>query len=116
MSRRSPRCWRRIRAFDFYCYVDSAAQLQNLARHLGRPARPVKLLLEVGAKGGRTGVRTLADALQVADASSPPIRRYSALPALRRSKGCTRPRQGDRPDWRVAELVVAVARPAGKAP
>lgn len=54
--------------FDFYCFVDSVAQLDNIARYLGRPARPIKLLLDVGVSGGRTGVRTLDDARQVVDA------------------------------------------------
>lgn len=98
-------------AFDFYCYVDSAAQLQNLARHLGRPARPVKLLLEVGAKGGRTGVRTLADALEVADAvlaADPAVFRFAGVAAFEGVvPGLDK---GTGPIGEFAELVVAVAR------
>ena len=54
--------------FDFYCFVDSVAQLDSMARHLVRPARPLKLLLEVGVTGGRTGLRSLEDARRVASA------------------------------------------------
>jgi D-serine dehydratase len=71
--------------FDFYCYVDSVAQFQNLARHLGRPARPVKLLLEVGAVGGRTGVRTIEAARQVSEAlasADPAAFRFAGVAAF----------------------------------
>jgi len=71
--------------FDFYCFVDSAAQLQNLARHLGRPARPIKLLLEAGAVGGRTGVRSLDAARHVADAiaaADPAAFRFAGVAAF----------------------------------
>lgn len=58
------------RDFDFYCFIDSVAQLRNIERHLdGVPlSHPIKLLLDVGAKGGRTGVRTLDEATALADA------------------------------------------------
>ncbi len=71
--------------FDFYCYVDSVAQFENLARHLGRPARPVKLLLEVGAMGGRTGARTVETARQVAEAvaaADPAAFRFAGVAAF----------------------------------
>ena len=71
--------------FDFYCFVDSVAQLNNLARHLGRPARALKLLLEVGVAGGRTGVRTLADASAVTDAiadADPAVFRFAGVAAF----------------------------------
>jgi D-serine dehydratase len=56
--------------FDFYCLVDSLATVELLQRALNaRPAgRPLQLLLEMGAAGGRTGVRTLAEGLAVAAA------------------------------------------------
>ena len=61
----------------FYCFVDSQAQLDNVLRHLDTepPPRPIRLLLEVGVTGGRTGVRTpgeadsLAAAIAAADRS-----------------------------------------------
>lgn len=55
--------------FDFLCFLDSAAQLDNMLTHLRdlAPPRPIKALLEIGAKGGRTGLRTEAEALALAD-------------------------------------------------
>jgi D-serine dehydratase len=55
-------------AFAFYCFLDSVAQLDNMARYLPDIPRPIGLLLEVGATGGRTGVRTLAEAESLAGA------------------------------------------------
>jgi D-serine dehydratase len=56
--------------FDFYCFVDSVAQLDNILRHLegDAPGRPIKALLEVGVMGGRTGARTIEAAKAVAGA------------------------------------------------
>lgn len=56
--------------FDFYCFVDSVAQLRNIVQHLEGVAldHPIKLLLDVGARGGRTGVRTLDEARELAQA------------------------------------------------
>ncbi|KKC37474.1 hypothetical protein WH87_12080 [Devosia epidermidihirudinis] len=56
--------------FSFYCFVDSVAQLQNMQRHLGGVPllRPIRLLIEVGAAGGRTGLRTKAEAAALAEA------------------------------------------------
>src|SRR5258708_31843840 len=47
--------------FDFFCLVDSTAGLECLANAVtaSKPRRPLQLLIEVGLKGGRTGVRTL---------------------------------------------------------
>ncbi|MCR8726053.1 amino acid deaminase [Frigidibacter sp. ROC022] len=56
--------------FEFYCFVDSVAQLDNMARHLAETplAQPIRMLLEVGVTGGRTGVRSTAEGLALADA------------------------------------------------
>ncbi len=56
--------------FDFYTYVDSIAHLTHLDRHLAdlRLDRPLKLFIEVGVAGGRTGLRTIEQALDVAEA------------------------------------------------
>ncbi|MBV7255303.1 amino acid deaminase [Pacificimonas sp. WHA3] len=58
----------RDREFDFYCLIDSVEGLELLLREIEKrpPGRPVQLLLEMGASGGRTGVRTLAEALELA--------------------------------------------------
>jgi D-serine dehydratase len=56
--------------FDFYCLVDSVANVERLAaaaREIA-PGRPLQVLLEGGMAGGRTGCRDLAAALAVARA------------------------------------------------
>lgn len=55
-------------AFDFCCFVDSAEQLDNMLYHLQPTAlaRPIKVLLEIGAPGARTGLRTPEAALALA--------------------------------------------------
>jgi len=61
---------RRDPGFDFHCLADSVDNVKALAE-ASRAAgleRPIKLLLEGGFVGGRTGVRTLADGLAVARA------------------------------------------------
>ncbi len=57
-------------AFDFYCLVDSVDGVEALAAAArARPLnRPIKVLLEGGTSGGRTGCRTLDGALAVARA------------------------------------------------
>jgi D-serine dehydratase len=54
--------------FEFFCFLDSAGQLDNMLGHLREmaPARPIKALLEIGATGGRTGLRTKQEALDLA--------------------------------------------------
>jgi D-serine dehydratase len=72
-------------AFDFYCFVDSLAQLRNMAAHLGKLDHPIKLLMEVGAMGGRTGLRTLDDAAALATAiaaADPALFRFAGVAAF----------------------------------
>jgi D-serine dehydratase len=61
---------RRDPAFDFYCVVDSTANVEQLATEAAaaRLDRSLQLLLEGGFEGGRTGCRSVAAALQVARA------------------------------------------------
>jgi len=56
--------------FDFYALVDSVAGVRHLAAAARErpPGRPLRLLVEGGFAGGRTGCRTLAAALEVARA------------------------------------------------
>jgi D-serine dehydratase len=65
-------------AFDFYCLVDSAASLQVLQAALAQQpiGRPLQVLLEVGATGGRTGVRSVEEGValgRVIAAAAPAI-------------------------------------------
>ena len=56
---------------EIYALVDSLAGIERIAaagRRAGNPAR-LQLLLEMGVAGGRTGCRSLADALEVARAA-----------------------------------------------
>ena len=57
-------------AFDFYCLVESLANVEQLvaAARAVAPGRPLQVLLEGGMVGGRTGCRDLATALAVARA------------------------------------------------
>jgi D-serine deaminase-like pyridoxal phosphate-dependent protein len=56
--------------FDFYCLVDSAAEVRLLESALAETklSRPLQLLLEWGFAGGRGGSRTHEQALEVARA------------------------------------------------
>jgi D-serine deaminase-like pyridoxal phosphate-dependent protein len=50
---------------DVYCLVDSARQVETMAEALAGSERPVHVLLEIGFEGGRTGCRTVAEAIEV---------------------------------------------------
>ncbi|MGG5817847.1 alanine racemase [Falsiroseomonas sp. HW251] len=58
--------------FDLYVLADSLAVVEGLAAGAARSGhtRPLNVLLEVGAMGGRTGARTTKAALEVARAIS----------------------------------------------
>jgi D-serine dehydratase len=43
--------------FEFYCLVDSAAQIDQLGTFYSNRGQRLHVLLEIGAEGGRTGVR-----------------------------------------------------------
>lgn len=53
--------------FDFFCFIDSVAQLENMERNLEGVdlQRPIKLLIEIGASGGRTGLRKKEEAVEL---------------------------------------------------
>lgn len=55
-------------AFDFYCLVDSVDAVNLLAAATANSTRPINLLLEMGQRGGRTGVRDCQEGLRVAAA------------------------------------------------
>jgi D-serine dehydratase len=58
-------------AFEFYCLVDSVRGVEILADALAHKpiGRPLNVLLEGGTPGGRTGCRTVDEALTVARAA-----------------------------------------------
>jgi len=43
--------------FDYYCLVDSAAQIDHLGAYFSKRGQRLQVLLELGPMGGRTGVR-----------------------------------------------------------
>ncbi len=49
-------------AFEFFCLVDAADQVDQLAAFFGAAGQPIQVLIELGVPGGRTGVR---DTLQL---------------------------------------------------
>ncbi|HEY1798092.1 MAG TPA: amino acid deaminase [Stellaceae bacterium] len=71
--------------FDFYCLVDSVANVAALAAAVREAGleRPLQVLLEGGYPGGRTGCRDLAAALDVARA----VKDAGATLALRGVEG-----------------------------
>jgi D-serine dehydratase len=56
--------------FDLYCFVDSIEGVSRLADGVGKGGleRPIKVFIEVGFTGGRCGVRTLAEGVEIAQA------------------------------------------------
>lgn len=56
-------------AFEFYCLVDSAAGVERLQNALARAGQvePLRVLVETGVPGGRTGCRSADEALRVAE-------------------------------------------------
>jgi D-serine deaminase-like pyridoxal phosphate-dependent protein len=60
--------------FEYYCLVDSAAQIEQLGAFFSQCGQRVNVLLELGVLGGRTGVRD-REQLQAALAS---LSRWSA--------------------------------------
>ncbi|AKC86992.1 amino acid deaminase [Pseudoxanthomonas suwonensis] len=54
--------------FEFCCLVDSAANAQALGAFFAAQGRRLRLLLEIGVAGGRTGVRDEAQVREVVDA------------------------------------------------
>lgn len=63
-------------AFEFISWVDSVEAVEAMTAGLSRAARPVDVLVELGANGGRTGARGVDAALAVAAAvdDSPALR------------------------------------------
>lgn len=73
--------------FELYVFTDSVAQLDNMARNLAghRLDRPIRLLLEVGAMGGRTGLRSPQAAAELAEAmlrADPALFRFAGVAAF----------------------------------
>ncbi|NKX53129.1 alanine racemase [Arthrobacter mobilis] len=48
---------------ELYCLADSAAGVRAMAEAFDGAPRPLRVLIDVGTPGGRTGIRTVAEAL-----------------------------------------------------
>jgi D-serine dehydratase len=66
-------------AFEFYCLVDSAALVEQLASYFGAAGKRLNVLIELGVDGGRAGVRDQRQLLEVVEA----IARHKDAIALR---------------------------------
>lgn len=92
--------------FELYVLADSIAgveALANEAAHAGLP-RPVNLLLEGGIVGGRTGCRTMEDAMALARA----IKQRSPWVALRGIEGFEGTVKGETPNERADKARVFI--------
>lgn len=71
--------------FDFYCLVDSVATVEILSNAVAASGskRPIQVLVEIGQAGGRTGARTVDEAMAVAQA----VHRAAPHVALRGVEG-----------------------------
>lgn len=60
---------RRDETFEFYCLVDSSEGAERLQRVLEQAGQtgPLRVLVETGVPGGRTGCRTTNEAIRVAE-------------------------------------------------
>jgi D-serine dehydratase len=56
--------------FEYYCLVDSAAQIELLGAYFRKRGQRLRVLLELGVEGGRAGVRTEEQLQSVLDALS----------------------------------------------
>lgn len=54
--------------FEFYCLVDSAQQIDQLGEYFSQAGQRLQVLIELGAMGGRTGVRDDGQLQLVTDA------------------------------------------------
>ncbi|WIG55494.1 MAG: Putative cryptic D-serine deaminase [Rhodanobacteraceae bacterium] len=63
------------RGADYYCLVDSAANVEALDRHFGARGLTLQVLIELGVPGGRCGVRNASELRALVDA-------IAAAPAL----------------------------------
>jgi D-serine deaminase-like pyridoxal phosphate-dependent protein len=55
-------------ALDVLCLADSLEAVRIMERGLAAPARPLRVLVELGLRGGRTGARSVTQAREVAEA------------------------------------------------
>lgn len=95
--------------FDFYCLVDSreGADLLEAALNHRKSSRGLQVLLELGLKGGRAGVRDVGDAHRLAEhiALSPNLR----LRGIEAFEGIVQEDGGDGPVRALVEDIAGLA-------
>ena len=96
--------------FEVYCYVDSVDGVDVLNAAVGNSGSASKLpvLLEMGIAGGRTGVRTVADGLLVAEAAANAP--HLALTGTSGFEGILGPKDGRSAAERVDEFLDQIVR------
>ncbi|MEO8137129.1 MAG: amino acid deaminase [Betaproteobacteria bacterium] len=96
----------RDRHFQFYCLVDSVAGVELLARAalVRNAGRPLDVLVECGAAGGRTGCRSQEDALAVARKVAD-ARPYLRLAGIEGYEGSVRGASPDEIEAHIATFV-----------
>ncbi|MDW3213577.1 MAG: alanine racemase [Ilumatobacteraceae bacterium] len=96
--------------FEVYCYVDSldGVRLLNDAVAESGAASRLPVLLEMGIDGGRTGVRTIADGLLVAEAAANAP--HLALTGTSGFEGILGPKDGRSGPERVDEFLDQIVR------
>jgi D-serine dehydratase len=101
--------------FEFYALVDSVALVDRLAAAAAdrRVGRPLDLLVECGASGGRTGCRTIEQALAVARrvAEAAPLLRLAGVEGYEGSVPGATPHEQEA---RIAEFVAFMAEVASR--
>ena len=105
-------------SLELFLYADSPANvviLENALRDAG-VARPLDVLIELGHEGGRSGARTVAEAIVVAEAviASPRLR-LAGVALFEGTLGSTRiPETVSRVDAFLSELAALLAALAGR--
>lgn len=102
--------------FEFLALVDSVASVQALAGAAAsrNPGRPLKLLVECGFRGGRTGCRSTDDAMAVAR-SVAAARPHLSLAGVEGYEGAVPPASPASQDDRIREFVGFMATVADAA-
>jgi D-serine dehydratase len=98
--------------FEFFCFIDSVEQLQNIEGNLEvlNQTRPINVLVEIGAIGGRTGVRNKGTALSLIEniIERPQKLKFCGIGAFEGAiPGLDR---GSQPVTKFAELILDIIR------